>query len=200
MDEALLELVNRGWAHPALDALFVWLSSQAAFALPLALGLLAWLARRWGRDGAALWLALALVVGGADLAGQAIKAWTAQPRPCWAEPQRVRQVGQPAGTPCGPARTGMPSNHAFTFFAAAAFLLATLPGRGPGLLLLAVAALVGLSRIYLGKHYPSQVAAGALLGLAWGAAWGRIALRYAPFAARLHRARPPPPRARARDP
>jgi undecaprenyl-diphosphatase len=60
-----------------------------------------------------------------------------------------------------------PSGHA-----ARAFLLATLAlGLGPpwfGLALLAWAPLVSLARVSLGVHYPSDVAAGALLGIALG--------------------------------
>ena len=60
-----------------------------------------------------------------------------------------------------------PSGHA-----ARAFLLATLAlGLGPlwfGLFLLVWAPLVSLARVSLGVHYPSDVAAGALLGIVLG--------------------------------
>ncbi|NDA48186.1 MAG: phosphatase PAP2 family protein [Alphaproteobacteria bacterium] len=56
-----------------------------------------------------------------------------------------------------------PSGHTVTAFALALSLSLFLPRwRWP---LLVVAALVGLSRIVLGQHYPSDVFAGALLGL-----------------------------------
>ncbi len=60
----------------------------------------------------------------------------------------------------------LPSGHAATS-AAGAFILAYLLGRGGfGLALLAVA--IGFSRVYVGVHYPLDVLAGALLGLAVG--------------------------------
>ena len=56
-----------------------------------------------------------------------------------------------------------PSGHTVTAFALALSLSLFLPRwRWP---LLVIAALVGLSRIVLGQHYPSDVLAGALLGL-----------------------------------
>lgn len=60
----------------------------------------------------------------------------------------------------------LPSGHAATSVAGA-LILAYLIGRGgPWLALLAVA--IGFSRVYVGVHYPLDVLAGALVGLAVG--------------------------------
>jgi undecaprenyl-diphosphatase len=60
--------------------------------------------------------------------------------------------------------SSFPSGHAATS-AAGAFILAYLLGRGGlGLALLAVA--IGFSRVYVGVHYPLDVLAGAVVGLA----------------------------------
>lgn len=61
----------------------------------------------------------------------------------------------------------LPSGHAATS-AAGAFILAYLLGRG-GLVLALLAVAIGFSRVYVGVHYPLDVLAGALLGLAVGA-------------------------------
>jgi membrane-associated phospholipid phosphatase len=63
-----------------------------------------------------------------------------------------------------PTQLSFPSAHAASSFAAARAYAGLLP-RGP---LLAAAALMGWSRVHLGVHYPSDIAAGALLGTAMG--------------------------------
>jgi undecaprenyl-diphosphatase len=58
-----------------------------------------------------------------------------------------------------------PSDHATAIFAiAASFLLHAMPRRG--VLLLAAAVLVAISRVYIGTHYLSDILGGALTGVA----------------------------------
>jgi undecaprenyl-diphosphatase len=63
--------------------------------------------------------------------------------------------------------SSLPSDHAVLFFALGTSIY--LIRRGPGLALLAQAALViSLPRIYLGLHYPGDILAGAVVGVAIG--------------------------------
>jgi membrane-associated phospholipid phosphatase len=64
-----------------------------------------------------------------------------------------------------------PSAHATTSFAAAGTYARAIPAAAP--LLYGGAAMFAISRPYLGVHYPSDVAAGALLGSAVAKAWPR---------------------------
>jgi undecaprenyl-diphosphatase len=99
------------------------------------------------------WRRGALTVTGAYVANQALKFAIRRERP--------ELPGLPPLTPTV-TRLSFPSAHATTSFAAAR----AFAGLVPGGLLYAVAVAMGASRPYLGGHYPSDVIAGALLGLA----------------------------------
>lgn len=101
--------------------------------------------------------ALCLAVGSALAA--LLKELVDRARPALADPA----VTALTATPDSPS---FPSGHATTAFAAAAAVGALHPRlRWP---LFTLAALVGLSRIYLGVHYIFDVVAGAALGTAIG--------------------------------
>jgi len=66
-------------------------------------------------------------------------------------------------------RTGdasFPSGHTASSFAAAMALATFYPNATP--LVFTLAALVGASRVHLGHHFPSDVTAGALIGIGMG--------------------------------
>ncbi len=69
----------------------------------------------------------------------------------------------------GITRTGsssFPSGHTATIFALTALLCIYFPGRKSGLFFLAIAILTGFSRIYLSQHFPVDVLAGSITGVA----------------------------------
>lgn len=74
-----------------------------------------------------------------------------------------------------PADPSFPSGHAASAFAAAGVVAALHPRLRAAAL--GLAALVAVSRVYLGVHYPSDVLAGAVLGLAIAAAVTALARR-----------------------
>lgn len=69
-----------------------------------------------------------------------------------------------------------PSGHTSAALAAATACWGTLPSKWRGIIL-ALAVLMGLSRLYVGVHYPSDVLAGALVGMFCGGL-GCLAVRW----------------------
>lgn len=66
-----------------------------------------------------------------------------------------------------PKDFSFPSGHTGSSFAAAAVFYRNLPKQF-GIWMILLAALIGVSRLYLGVHYPTDVLAGMLLGVALG--------------------------------
>jgi len=95
------------------------------------------------------------------------------------------------------ARGSLPSAHASVMFTIALVFLMRAPLRALGLALLAIAVLTGWARIYVGVHFPLDIAAGLLLAGAIAALlWGlqRLSRRFIlPLIARIGGQAPPPP-------
>jgi len=108
----------------------------------------------------------------------AIKHWVGRPRPDLVA--HLDHVGSQS----------FPSGHALNstlFYLVAALLLADfLRGRGArwGMYFAATGLILatGISRIALGVHYPSDVIAGWLIGVAWFGLWFSLTRRYWPRA------------------
>lgn len=85
-----------------------------------------------------------------------------------------------------PDDPSFPSGHATQAFAAATCLAVLVPPLRPWPVVLA--ALIALSRVYLGVHFPSDVLAGALLGTAIGLGVAALARRAVAGGAQARRA------------
>ena len=162
-DTAVFYAVN-GWAgqSAALDWLMRQCSSATNFVVLVA-AFLAWRAWLDWRQGILVTSVLGVLIGAGDFLGTQLKYWIARPRPCHV----LLNVQELAG--CG-KMFSLPSNHAVNTAAAAALLGVLFPKlRWPMGVVVAVG---GLSRVYLGAHYPTDVLAGwclgGLLGLAVG--------------------------------
>jgi len=153
LDGVMAAASNRGvlLAVAALAAIYLWLKSpHRALAAVL----------------------LAISIGAADLVTvRLVKPAAARPRPCKVDPERVHH---PLG--CGSGQS-FPSTHASDTAAAAAVFSWAAPRLS--FLGVALCLLVGISRVYLGVHWPTDVAGGWALGALVGMAVVALArLRY----------------------
>jgi undecaprenyl-diphosphatase len=162
LDHQLFFFLNHGLSAPVLDQIMLWVSICGdGLPLTLAVGFFLWQRDRQTFRQHYLWLVLAVVVG--SLLVQGLKSGLARPRPLTefaafleAGTVQINVIGLPL------KYRSFPSGHTQAAASVFTYLLLLYPrywpwwGLGPGL--------IGLSRIYLGVHFPFDVLAGALLG------------------------------------
>lgn len=161
LDGQLLVAVQ-GLHRPLLDGLVSWytqLGNAGLMWIVLSLAMLCWRPTR--RAGA---LALTAMVLGLLITNMTIKPLVERARP-WLDWPIIPLVVE--NDP-----NSFPSGHTCAAFAAGLSWARALPERWMRTLSVVLAVCMGLSRLYVGVHYPTDVLAGALVGAlcAW-AAW-----------------------------
>jgi membrane-associated phospholipid phosphatase len=174
IDTALFVFLNKGIQNPLFDVLMPFLTEHAPL---LFLPVVAWFFFREKEKILPLLAVAVLAVFFADGTGNVLKHLVARPRPC----QVLSNIHLLAG--CGSSYS-MPSNHAVNTFAFAMVFWLTRKDLG-SLIMVLTAALIGISRVYVGVHYPFDVAVGAVLGSA--CAW--VFIRFARWAKEIYRKR-----------
>lgn len=160
IDKAVFRFLNRTIANPVLDAVMPFITEEEHWIAPIVLGILALVifGGRRGRITAAL--AVVILVFSDQIVNFVIKPLVGRDRPCFVLEQVRLLIRQPHSR-------SFPSSHAAN--TAAMACLFWVRYRRWGWAVAVVAFCVGLSRIVVGVHYPSDVAAGFLAGglIAW---------------------------------
>ena len=168
LDESWFRALNLAGTNPGLDIL---MSLFSAIALPYVIALLA--VPMWWKGHRELALDLLVVLFLVIVVTEAVKFAINRARPCDA----LTDVHLLAPTACAQETDpAFPSGHASRIFGAAALLGFSFRWR-VRVGAFGLAALTGVSRIYLGVHWPSDVLGGAVLGIA-------LALAFVAFARR----------------
>lgn len=177
MNTALQHLIN-GWAgHNALlDGTMRIAATYLIVAAVLVLVALWWWPAAGPTRAANQRVVLAAVVGagGALLVGALVRALHPEARPFVVDPSTRLLVTHAADS-------SLPSDHALVSFGVAGTVLWW--RRLAGMLLVGFGILIGLARIYVGVHWPVDIAAGALIGLGVGS----LAARAVPWWAGVQR-------------
>ncbi len=156
IDETIFRVINLAGTNALLDALMVFFTTLGlTYVLALLVIPLWW---RGHKDAAFDLLVLLLVV---MVVTEAIKYVANAARPCDVLPD-VHLVSP--GACAAEVDPAFPSGHTSRAFAVAALLAYRLRWKIGGIAFV-VAFLIGLSRIYLGVHWPSDVLGGAVLGV-----------------------------------
>lgn len=156
LDTQLFYWIFEGWRSDWLTPLMLFLSEGNKWGWVRAGLLLLWLFLVW-RGGKARTFALLLLptLALSNELADVLKAWVGRERPCVALP-----IEPLTGRLTSPS---FPSAHAANM-AALVGLAGVIGGGRIALWLLWLPLLVGLSRIYVGVHYPSDVLGGWVLG------------------------------------
>lgn len=156
-DRDLLIAINQGWNSPILDAFMTFISEQWVW---IAVAVFFVGRACWRRDWYFVKMAGLMIV--MTIIADAISYHWLKPnfgrlRPCLEFKELIRTVNSCAG------QFSFPSNHA-TNGAVVATLALAFKGLRWGAIWWGIVFLIGLSRIYLGVHYPADITMGFIFG------------------------------------
>ncbi len=176
LDLRLFHLINVEWSNNALDIILPWLRNKYVWA-PLYVFIGSFILYNYGRKGVLICIYLAVTVLACDqISSDIIKGIFVRPRPCH-YPELLNQMNLLVS--CGSGYSFV-SSHAANHFGVA-FFLGFLFWRKSRIILplgLLWAIIISYSQIYVGVHFPFDVAGGALLGTAIGSGLVLLCIRH----------------------
>ena len=173
-DIVLFRFINATLSNPVTDAVMPYLTDidKTWPGRIVILGAWLWMLIRGGKPGRAAALMLIPMITVSDqLSSNLLKGFFARPRPCHTPEGLAVVEGVRLLVGCGGGYS-FPSSHAVNHFAAATWLSHYYPRAAR--YLFAYASIIGLSRVFVGVHFPSDIVVGAFLGAAIG--WGFTAI------------------------
>jgi undecaprenyl-diphosphatase len=177
VDSDLLELFNslRGQSY-LLEGLMQTLSNNL-FGLFLAFFVIPYFFYKSQEKLLLVFIAWILTIGITDFSANLLKSYFLDFRPCFSDYSYLLDDKAQPLNQCSATLTGMPSNHSANFFAGSLFLLTIFKVNRYSLIFLLISCSVAISRMYLGKHFPYQVFAGACYGAILGTLGGCVYLK-----------------------
>ncbi|MDO4388969.1 MAG: phosphatase PAP2 family protein [Eubacteriales bacterium] len=173
LDWAVLDWIQHALSCGFLDTVMPWITRLGNGGFIWILAALLMISRKkYRRNGVML---LCGLLCGVLIGNLALKNLVARPRPCWLRPEFQLLLANPKDF-------SFPSGHTLSSVIAAGCLART--DRRFGAAAIPLAALIAFSRLYLFVHFPSDVLASVVLGVA--IAWGMDRL----FAAILRKRAP----------
>jgi len=171
-DHWLFSKINQDWTSPVSDLILPFLR-EMEFWMPVYLFLLVFITLNFGRKGWRWVLMFILTVAiGDQVSSNLVKSFIFRLRPCH-NPELADRIHILVNY-C-PVSSSFTSSHACNHFAMAWFIYLTLRHTSRWWILVFIWALsVAYAQVYVGVHYPLDVAGGALLGSLIGLLTSRI--------------------------
>ncbi len=174
LDQELFRALDQAGSNLATDLVF------AAFTfLGMSYVLILVIIPLWLKGKRAVAFDIILLIIISDIVSEVVKTVIERPRPAEVL-SNVRMLDW--GFVTSASGFSFPSGHALRSFAVGAYLALSLRGGPWWAASLASAVMIGLSRIYLGLHWPSDVLAGAAIGIMLAVAFVIEEMRQGPYA------------------